>query len=130
LARQDFTTKVGDLVAATKLELDKLQHRRPESSQKLGLECSTFESWLLQNVKAVHVQKAGSELWLNNFVALTDYLVNPAVLKKNFLVVNELCLNYIPKLEETPEWLEKLKQKLAAHLTQCYALSEQTRLSS
>ena len=124
MARQDFTAKVSELVATTQLEVDKLQHRRPVSSQKLGLECSTFESWLLQNVKAVHVQKAGSELWLNNFVALTDYLANPAVRKKNFLVVNELCVSYIPKLEETPAWLEKLKQKLDAHTMQCYALSE------
>ena len=73
------------------------------------MEHSTLDKWLLQNVKGVYIDKPGSETFLNNFVSLADYLVNPSVNKKNFLIVNEMCENYIPHLENAPDWLKKLK---------------------
>jgi len=60
--------------------------------------------------------------WLDFFVALLDYLANPALEKKNYLILNELATVYIPDLERRKSCFELLTRRLDAHLEECYDL--------
>ena len=39
---------------------------------------------------------------------MTDYMVNPAIKKKNFIVLDFLANTYIPQLEANPDHLKEI----------------------
>ena len=39
---------------------------------------------------------------------IADYLANPAIVKKNFLILDELTGTYLPVLEKNPDWLKEI----------------------
>lgn len=47
---------------------------------------------------------------------MTDYMANPTVLKKNYLVLKDFCDVLIPQLEKAPELFEEIQNKIAIHL--------------
>jgi len=60
--------------------------------------------------------------WLDFFVSLLDYLANPALDKKNYLILKELASVYIPDLESRKSCFEHLTRRLDTHLQECYDL--------
>ena len=89
------------------------------------METQLFDHWLIKNIQTVHIAKSGSNQWIEFFVAMLDYLVNPAIVKKNYLIVNELTTSYLPDLEKRKSCLEYLQTKIGAHLMECYDLNHE-----
>jgi len=46
---------------------------------------------------------------------MTDYICNPAILKKNQIVLDILAKTYLPELDVHPEILDDLKKMFNSH---------------
>lgn len=70
---------------------------------------------------SLHVNE--EEQYAPHFASLTEYLVNPAIRKKNFLVLKELTDHYLPYLEQNPQYFSSIKSAALSNLTNCYSLT-------
>ena len=70
----------------------------------------------------MHIHKAGNLEWLDFFVALLDYMANPALDKKNYYILDELATRYIHDLERRKSSFDHLIRRLDTHITECYDL--------
>ena len=76
----------------------------------------------MEHVKSVNIEEPGSDHWTNTFVAMVDYLANPAIPRKNSLILNEFTGFYMNLIKENPEWLEAIQGKIEQHIRDCYNL--------
>ena len=54
---------------------------------------------------------------------MTEYMVNPAIKKKNFIVLDFLANTYIPQLEANPDHLTEICKMFKQHKDECYPLN-------
>ena len=70
---------------------------------------------------SLHVNE--EEKYVPHFASLTEYLVNPAIRKKNYLVLKELTDHFLPYLEQNPQYFSSLKSAALSNLSNCYNLN-------
>ena len=85
------------MIKGTNKEISQIKFERPKSSSNLGFEFYNFDQYLLKHIKSTHATDEDcSNEWKCFFVGMTEYMVNPAVKKKNFIVLDFLANTYIP----------------------------------
>jgi hypothetical protein len=78
-----------------------MQHKRSaHNGEAFPFEHRVFENWLQDSVVSLHVNE--DEKYVPHFASLTEYLVNPSIRKKNYLVLKELTDHFLPYLEQNP----------------------------
>ena len=60
--------------------------------------------------------------YVPHLTQMTEYLVNPTIKKKNYLILKELTDNYLPYLEKHPQHFQKMKAATFCNQTICYNL--------
>lgn len=55
---------------------------------------------------------------------MTEYMVNPAIKKKNSIVLDFLANTYLPQLESNPDHLVEICKLYKLHKEQCYSLKK------
>ena len=92
-----------------------MQLERSPSEKQCDFKFKTFDLWLVDHVNAFHVDDPYSNEWKYFFVTMTDYICNPAILKKNQIVLDILAKTYLPELDVHPEILDDLKKMFNSH---------------
>ena len=120
-ARNDFLNKINGVIDATQHEIDMMQHKRPSEGQGVfPLEHKVLDDWLEDSVVSLYVNE--EEKYVDSFASMTEYLVNPAIKKKNYLILKELADNYIPYLEKFPQYFSKIKDAALCNQNNCYEM--------
>ena len=77
-------------------------------------------------MKSVHIEQPGSKEWINSFVCMADYLANPAIEKKNSLILDELTGSYLPELQKDKQLYADFKGAIGQLLEDCYNMTTET----
>ena len=118
-ARNDFLKKINGVIDETQHEIDMMQHKRPAEGQGVfPLEHQVFDEWLEDSVVSLYVNE--DTKYVDSFASMTEYLVNPAIKKKNYLILKELADNYIPHLEKFPQYFSTIKDAALCNQNNCY----------
>ena len=92
--KQELLQKLNRLIKETKKEMVTMQFTKPKSEHYLGMDSPNFDDWLATNVMSNMVGK-GQTGYLNQVVQMADYIANPAILKKNSLMLEEFVDNHL-----------------------------------
>ena len=66
-----------------------------------------------------------NEDWINKFTKHIDYFVNPAVYKKNYLIMDRFVKEMLIKLVESDSLFSDIKKSVEKLRGKCYALDHQ-----
>lgn len=93
-----------------------MTHDRPtESKAVMPLEAKTVGQWMNQNISSMYSKDENKPLdYVKEISNLTDYLANPSIKKKNFLIINEIIETALPKVKDEA-CLKKLTAQIEAN---------------